>query len=217
MKILQKDQVVSLIKLYGFSDIDTVALAKFNIIVETLLFNIFENLFNVLVILKGKVITMKHVNIVMKLIHTGHNPKNIITGGTVLPPAFFDPSSTSGYFESAGYPDAASLAYFRPALVNTMTGGATTRRMKAKIIDEKYIRDYIEFFKEKTKKSFKISKDVIPVLEKSVLDNLELLLKECKTNKKTGVADNRVLTKAILFKTLKDNIQQFIHMSVVWK
>lgn len=250
MKILQKDKVLSLIKVYGFQDIDDIAFAKTNIIVETLLHNILENLVSVLEILKGKVITKKHLHIVMKMLHDGHTPKNMITGGDpVLPPAYFG-SIDNSYHESNsltyGGNDSNIALLFRPALLSTfepqlLSGGAGTKRTSKKsqasslkspasslkspsspspsrkpttIIDEAYIKEYIEFYKKKTGKIFKISKEILPVIEKTVHDNLYMLLDACTKTKKDG---EKKLTKTILFSTLKTNIHRFIHMSIVWK
>lgn len=226
MKILQKDTIIQLLKPYGFTDVDEVAQTKLNIIIETLLHNILENLTNVLEIKKGKVITPRIFSIALKILHADDSkPQNVVFKGgePVLPSEYFG-SNSGVYSESVDNSFTNNLDFLnlaRPELVAysfitplTQTGGANKKMSLSRVINEEYVMDFIAKYKQNTKKSFKISKQCIPILMKAIETNMSFLLSAAKAaNKNKG----KTLTKSILFNTLKKHLNEFIHMSVVWK
>ena len=80
------------------------------------------------------------------------------------------------------------------------------------IISTEVVKEIVEKYKKSSGKTFRISEKVLSIIASSVQDNITTLISECRKNTKTSV-----LSKKVLFTTLKKNFNLFAHLSYVWK
>ena len=191
---------------FGFKTIDDNAFMKLVMIIETLVYNILNNVIHLTDALDKKIIKKEHLKAVISMMHDFVSAKQ--SGGhagTVLPSEYFGVNSNR-YFANVSSLETSMFSdnLTRSALDLKLSGGANAVALSLE--NFKFILNDYRKAKNAPVKVEKASYDVIAA---SVQNNLDNLLKRVERGKKLSLPG---ITKA-----LNKYCKQFSHLSYVWK
>jgi len=209
----------------NFKKIDNLAYNKLSMIIDTIITNVFHNLQLILKTYPAKRITKKQFAIVLNIMNNklscqdnNKSEKETVSGGTVLPPAFFNPDNNVGYYEhveQAPIPthlSRAELKVYNDAvsdLLDVQSGGGSkvAEMIGVSLIDDKYIKQAFETFKRKNNFDATLSKDAELLIRMSIEKNIEMLLKDC--------GNGITLTGKKIYSILKAKPRKYVHLSCI--
>ena len=221
------------IKSYGFSSVDTSASIKLDAIVETIVYNMLNNVLHVVDALNASTIKKGHFLGVMHVLkeaakHCDGAPPSTKKkqqrqrqhGGTVMPPEFF------GYDSGRFYAD---VDFHNTAYIDNLTrggldvasgGAAAAAKVKSKKstaadpVSCAEIKEIVKKFKlEHNRENLKIAAEVYLLIQSVVSANLVKLIQACK---KTAGKDG-TLTGKMIFDSIKGSGAELAHLMYVWK
>ena len=207
----QKDALMPMLSKRGFSGIEETAFVKIMLCIEILIFNLLNNVLYIVKSLKLKVLKKEHFMAVLQIMKDFENGKEVMKGG--------EPVMSSEYFghDSGRYFDADVVAavenhpWSDPGLTRTALAATWGGKAPLQFITKDHIKTIVEKYQKAEKESFKVARGVSDIMITCVLSNLDALFVSCATSKR------KVLTMALLYKTLVKNSKKFAHMSYVFK
>ena len=206
-KTFNKAVFEAYIKKFGFTSIDDNAFMKMVMIIETLVYNILNNVLHLTDALDKKIVKKAHLQAVVAIIQDFVSAKQ--SGGhagTVLPSEYFGVNSNR-YFDDVSSLETSmfSEGLARSALDLKLSGGAGDV-----IITLENFKTILDEYRRVKNVPIKIEKAAFGVIALSVTSNLDNVLE--LVDKK-----NKKLTLAGITNVLKKHCKQFSHLSYVWK
>lgn len=179
-KGFDKTYVSARAKRYGFKQVDDDAFVRIVLVMEVLLHNILNNVKHVSSHLDVKVISKKHLQMVLDIMNSYKQVRAQKGGGLVLPGEYF------GHESGRYFPDGASALsgeqytsatneLSRQAIV-FHSGGSAAAKIQAKT----NIKALIDNYKASTHATFRVSTVAYDIIADSIDKNMQLLLSACK-------------------------------------
>ena len=192
---------------YGFTSIDDNAFMKMVMIIETLVYNILNNVLHLTDALEKKIIKKEHLQGVIAIIQDFVSAKQ--SGGhagTVLPSEYFGVDS-GRYFNDVSSLETSmfSEGLARNAIDLKLSGGSGDQ-----ILTLENFKHILDEYRRAKNLPVKIEKKAFSVIAMSVSKNLDNVFE--LVDKK-----NKKLTLSGITNVLKKHCKQFSHLSYVWK
>lgn len=219
-KEFTKEAVENYVKCFGFDTVDDKALVQLVMMVETLVYNMLNNVFYITDALKVKTLKKQHFEAVlniMKDVQMQSMRKQSGGSFTVLPSEYFGVDS-GRYLADVSQHETNMFVdnVTRPA-INIQLPIQTAGSAKCMVPDKKFLTGFIQNFQKDTKTDFKVSTDVADILMASINNNLDELLGAAKNVHKVKGLKKNALTMTLINATIKKSPHQFGHLVFVWK
>ena len=212
MNTYSKQAVETYVKCFGFESINDKALVQLYVIIETLVFNILDNLFFVVDVYKKPALTKKHLAAVMNLMRQ----KTAQAGGsyTVLPSEYFGVNSGRYMADVSTLETNMNVpTVTRPAMQMAMAKGGAAK--KCMVADNTLVDAMVTKYKVAKKLEFTVGKEVVEMIMASVNINIDELMTAAKAAAQSKKKMD--LTMTLLNATIKENAAALKHLVVPHK